>query len=247
MRKGVKKEKETENQLVSIAMETLNRCLLESIGTIPEFKGRVDCLSDNSGSSRGTMVSEYGSTNIYEIANLSAILTAYRAKKGGSVWVFGDKIMEYKVSHDKSILEQLDEVNDIGNKIGQQTETGVWLFWEKAINERMQLDTVFIYSDMQAGHGGLYAFDEHTENMNIQNAIVPSYGSTCYVNVLQLVDNYRKHVYSKVNLFSVQVAGYDNSIVPDILYRGAVLSGWTGKEAKLAYEMIEIWDKQIMT
>ena len=46
-----------------------------------------------------------------------------------------------------------------------------------------------------------------------------------------------------MNVFSVQVAGYDNTILPDILYRGAVLSGWTGKEAKLAYEMTALWDK----
>jgi hypothetical protein len=31
--------------------------------------------------------------------------------------------------------------------------------------------------------------------------------------------------------------------MPDILYRGAVLSGWTGKEAKLAYEMSKVWDE----
>jgi hypothetical protein len=45
-----------------------------------------------------------------------------------------------------------------------------------------------------------------------------------------------------VNLFSVQVAGYDNTVLPEILYRGSVLAGWTGKESKLAYEMIRLWD-----
>jgi hypothetical protein len=64
-----------------------------------------------------------------------------------------------------------------------------------------------------------------------------------HIDVLRLVKAYRRSVYSKVNVFSVQVAGYDNSIMPDILYRGAILSGWTGKEAKLAYEMTRVWDE----
>ena len=54
---------------------------------------------------------------------------------------------------------------------------------------------------------------------------------------------YRERVNPKVNVFSVQVAGYDNTVLPDILYRGAILSGWTGKEAKLAYEMSTLWDE----
>jgi hypothetical protein len=221
-------------------VEALDDCMLESLDTIPAMNGRVDCLSDNSGSSRCGMTSEYGTTNIYEIANLSAILTAYRSTEGGSVWIFGDRLEEYPVSHSKPILAQLDEINDIGNDIGQGTETGVWLFWDMAIRTNKKLDTVFIYSDMQAGHGGLYASNNHHAQLNERGAKLSGNG---HIDVLCLVKAYRETVYSKVNVFSVQVAGYDNSIMPDILYRGAILSGWTGKEAKLAYEMSRVWDE----
>jgi hypothetical protein len=221
-------------------VDALEDCLLESLDTIPAMNGRVDCLSDNSGSSRHGITSEYGTTNIYEIANLSAILTAYRSTKGGSVWIFGDRLEEYPVSHNKPIMKQLDEINDIGNGIGQSTETGVWLFWDMAIRTNKKLDTVFIYSDMQAGHGGLYASGNHHAQLNKLGAKLSYSG---HIDVLCLVKAYRETVYSKVNVFSVQVAGYDNSIMPDILYRGAILSGWTGKEAKLAYEMSRVWDE----
>ena len=228
--------------LKALVLEGLNGCLLESLETIPELPGRVDCLTDNSGSARGAFVSEYGSINVYEISNLSAILTAFRSTEGGSVWVFGDKLVEYKVDRAKSILEQLDTVNQIGNTVGGGTETGVWLFWEKVIRSKMRLDHVFIYSDMQAGTGKLYADTCHSNLMQKYGANMNNTYVNAYIDVLALVAKYRKEVYSKVNIFSVQVAGYDNTILPDILYRGAIISGWTGKEAKLAYEMSQLWD-----
>lgn len=227
------------NRLCDIFLSGLNRCVLESIECIPQMKGRVDCLSDNSGSSRGGIVSEYGTVNVYEIANLSAILTAYRATQGGCVWVFGDKLEKYEVTK-KPVLEQLEEVNALGNNVGGSTETGVWLFWEKFIEENVRLDNVFIYSDMQAGTGGLYV--EGRELSKLQQMGAAIHDGT-YVDVLKLVQIYRERVNPKVNVFSVQVAGYDNTILPDILYRGAILSGWTGKEAKLAYEMSTLWDE----
>jgi hypothetical protein len=228
--------------LRTIVLDGLNQCLLESLETIPALPGRVDCLTDNSGSARDAMVSEYGSVGVYEISNLSAILTAFRSTEGGSVWVFGDTLKEYKVSKNKSILRQLDEVNAIGNTVGGGTETGVWLFWEKAIKESLLLNHVFIYSDMQAGTGHLYASGHHVKSMKQLEALVAG-GGTAFIDVLSLVNTYRKDVNPRTNVFSVQVAGYDNSIMPDILYRGALLSGWTGKEAKMAYEISQLWDQ----
>ncbi len=242
--KDGKKELTQEQRLIfekmrTIFLDGLNRCVLESVECIPPMKGRVECLSDNSGSSRGGMVSEYGTVKVFEIANLSAILTAYRATQGGSVWVFGDKLEEYVVTK-KPILEQLKEVNALGNTVGAGTETGVWLFWEKFIKDAARLDNVFIYSDMQAGTGGLYV--EGCELSKLQQMGAAIQNGT-QVDVLKLVQIYRERVNPKVNVFSVQVAGYDNTILPDILYRGAILSGWTGKEAKLAYEMSTLWDE----
>ena len=233
------------DRMKQIMIDGLNRCVLESIECIPPMKGRVDCLTDNSGSARKAFVSEYGTVNVYEISNLSAILTAYRATEGGSVWIFGDRLIEYVVTK-KPILEQLEEVNDLGSIVGMHTETGLWLFWEKCIETSAKLDTVFIYSDMQAGTGKLYATESCRKSLNQMDAVIatpnPNGSYAAYIDVLKLVEIYRKQVNAKVNLFSVQVAGYDNSILPDILYRGAILSGWTGKEAKLAYEMNELWD-----
>ena len=60
---------------------------------------------------------------------------------------------------------------------------------------------------------------------------------------LKLVNKYRSEVNPKVNIFSVQTAGYDNVLIPEYLYRGALLYGWTGKECLFSQEIIKQWDE----
>jgi hypothetical protein len=45
-----------------------------------------------------------------------------------------------------------------------------------------------------------------------------------------------------VNVFSVQVAGYSNTVLPELEYRTSILAGWTGKETLYAKEMIDAWN-----
>lgn len=63
-----------------------------------------------------------------------------------------------------------------------------------------------------------------------------------YIDVLKLVQEYRRRVNPKVNVFSVQVAGYKNSVVPENLYRTAILTGWTGNEVIYANYVAEFWN-----
>jgi hypothetical protein len=41
----------------------------------------------------------------------------------------------------------------------------------------------------------------------------------------------------------VQTAGYDNTVAPEILIRGATLSGWTGREAYYAQQYDLLWNQ----
>jgi hypothetical protein len=193
-------------------------------------------LCDNSGSAWGTMNSEYGSVHVAEIANLSSLITAKQSDEG-HVGVFGDNLDTREVSKRNGLLSQLEESNNRGKGVGGGTENGIWLFWDKAIREKQHWDTVFIYSDMQAGHGGLYGV-----NYREYKDFIHKKGGS-YIDVLALVQKYRKEVNSKVNVFSVQVAGYNNSVLPENLYRGAILGGWTGKEPIFAKAIIEAWDE----
>lgn len=233
--KAVQRESGINHQ--QMILDALEECIDKSVENMPKLSGRVACLSDNSGSAWGSFNSEYGSVKVAEIANLSSLITGLQSEEG-IVGVFGDNLSLKPVSKRNGILSQLEETSKRGREQGGGTENGIWIFWDEAIKNKTHYDTVFIYSDMQAGHGGLYGY---SETVGKSPYGYKGKGST-HVDVLAMVEKYRETVNPKVNVFSVQVAGYNNSVIPENLYRGAILSGWTGKEPLFAKAIIEAWD-----
>lgn len=219
-----------------LVLDALEECIDTSVNNMPKLEGKVACLSDNSGSAWGNFNSEYGTVTVAEIANLSSLITAHQADEG-YVGVFGDRLSLEGVSKRNGLLSQLEETSSKGRAQGGGTENGIWMFWDQAIRNKFHWDTVFIYSDMQAGHGNLYG----TNSSEYREYIHPRGGS--YIDVLALVEKYRATVNPKVNIFTVQVAGYDNSVLPENLYRGAILAGWTGKEPSYAKAIINTWNE----
>jgi hypothetical protein len=130
---------------------------------------------------------------------------------------------------------------DHGRYVGGATEGGIWEFFKNAIENKEHWDNIFIYSDMQAGHGGLYGTSAQEREYRHLGFACDSYYRG-HINVFKLVQEYRKKVNPKVNVFSVQTAGYDNVVIPEYAYRTNIQYGWTGKEAVFAKSMIDIWD-----
>lgn len=219
-----------------ILLDALEDCVDISIANMPQLSGKTICLTDSSGSAWGTIPTEYGSVTIAEIDNLSSILTA-KCSDEGYVGVFGDRLKIIPISKNDKVLRKLSEINKIGKEIGMNTEGGIWTFFQKATKNKDKFDNIFIYSDMQAGHGELYGTS--TQQQEYRNA-----DCSCgmYINVFQCLLNYRRQVNKNVNMFSVQTAGYNNSVLPEYAYRTSMMSGWTGKEALFAKMLIDIWD-----
>jgi len=124
-----------------------------------------------------------------------------------------------------------------GRSIGGGTENGIWLFWDKAIREKQHWDHVFVYSDMQAGHGGLYgsnAYDyrHYACGLNFSN----SYGNR-YIDVPKLINKYRSTVNKNVMVYLVQIAGEQDIIVPEFYNRTYILGGWSANLLRFAHEM----------
>ena len=219
-----------------ILLDALEDCVDISVANMPQLSGKTICLTDNSGSAWGTIPTEYGSVTIAEIDNLSSILTA-KCSDEGYVGVFGDRLEIIPISKNDKVLRKLSEINKIGKGIGMNTEGGIWTFFHKATKNKDKFNNIFIYSDMQAGHGELYGTSN--QQQEYRNA-----GCSCgmYINVFQCLLNYRRQVNKNVNMFSVQTAGYNNSVLPEYAYRTSMMSGWTGKEALFAKMLIDIWD-----
>lgn len=229
--------REIENSTVNhkpLIIDALEECMDLAKENMPKLKGKTMCLTDNSGSAWGAFTSEYGSVRIAEINNLSSVVTAQNSDEG-YVGVFGDRLDVKAISKRNGTLAQASEVTrDRGSKVGGSTENGIWIFFNKAIKDKEHWDNIFIYSDMQAGHGGLYGINpDEYRNFTTNER---------YIDVNKLVKEYRQKVNPKVNVFMVQTAGYTNVLVPEYGYRTNILYGWTGKELLFANEMNQLWD-----
>ena len=218
-----------------LIVASLERCIDIAIDNMPKLKGKTMCLSDNSGSAWGGFTSEYGKVTVAEIDNLSSVITAMLSDEG-YVGKFGDRLIVHPVNKRNGALSQAKKITETRDgDVGGATEGGIWEFFRDAINNKEHWDNIFIYSDQQAGTGGLYGTSAHVIQYGKE------YGVGNHINVFKLVQEYRKKVNPKVNVFSVQTAGYDNAALPELAYRTHILTGWTGAESVYADAMIRFW------
>ena len=225
-------------------MDALEECMDLAMANMPGFQGKTMCLSDNSGSAWGAIPSEYGSVRIAVIDNLSSVIAA-AASEEGYVGKFGDGLKVFPISRRGQILRQCKEISEkTYTDVGASTEGGIWEFFKNAIGKKEHWDQIFIYSDQQAGHGGLYGTDAQKREYR-EGGFACRWGSRGqgdYINVFDLVLEYRRKVNPHVNVFSIQTAGYNNACIPEYAYRTCILYGWTGRELSFARQMIDLWD-----
>lgn len=217
---------------VKPVLGALERCLTHSLGALPRFPGRVMALSDNSGSAQGTTTSAMGTMQISTIGNLTGILTG-RTADDGYLGVFGDRLATMPIARHGSVFQQLEIAEGHARDIGQATENGVWLFWDQAIRRREHWDSVFVLSDMQAGHGGLFGPDPRAYADY-------RWGEGSHIDVAKLVARYRERVNPRVMVFLVQIAGYQDTLVPEFYDRTYILGGWGEGLLRFAAEMASL-------
>jgi hypothetical protein len=212
--------------------EAIEECMEQSMGALPKFAGRSMFLCDNSGSAWGQTTSSMGTMHVAEIANLTGVIGSHLSEEG-YVGVFGDDLITTFISKKGSIFEQLEKLNDQKDEVGGSTEHGIWLFWDKAIKQSQHWDNVFVMSDMQAGHGGLYGVSgiPAIYRWNTRVSMQP------YIDVGKLINAYRAKVNPKVNVFLIQVAGYHDTILPEFYKRTYILGGWSEGIFRFAAQM----------
>ena len=226
-------------QFKTKVLDALQECLDISIADMPKLKGKTMCLSDNSGSAWGGVVSEFGKTVVAEIDNLSAVIAGVCSDEG-YVGKFGNELRVFPVSKRDGIISQTRTITqDQCDDVGGDTEGGIWLFFRDAINNKDWYDNIFIFSDMQAGTGGLYGTSRQMYEYEKWGVKAGFHN----IDVYKLIQMYRSKVNPKVNVFCVQTAGYNNILVPAMSYRCAMLTGWTGKEILFADKYISQWDE----
>ncbi len=213
-------------------LDAVEKCLEISLGELPKFKGKVMSLCDNSGSAQGTTTSSMGTVKVSDIANLTAVLTG-RIADDGYIGIFGDKLEVKSVRKTDSVFDQVSKADKIGQGIGGGTENGIWLFFDKAIKQKEHWDHIFVYSDMQAGHGGLYG-------LNTNNYKDYLWNNSRHIDVAKLVNTYREQVNKDVKVYLVQVAGYRDVLVPEYYDKTYILGGWGDGLLKFAHYLSKV-------
>jgi hypothetical protein len=219
-------------------LDAIEECLELSVGNLPTLNGRSLVLTDNSGSAHGCPVSELSTMTVAEIGNLMGVLTGMISDEG-VLGVFGDRLEYVPIRKKASIMDQTTNANTIGRGIGGGTENGVWLALDDAIRNKKHWDNIFIYSDMQAGHGGLYGTDPSAYS---QYSWKQS-GYREYIDVAKLISTYRAKVNARVNVFLVQIAGYEDTLLPEFFDRTYIIGGWSDSIFKFAKRMIDTADQ----
>lgn len=217
-------------------LDALEQCLAASLGELPRFPGRTMALADNSGSAQGAATSAMGKMKISTIGNLTGVLAGL-ASDEGHLGIFGDRLVTTPLRRRGSVFQALEIAEKQAQTIGSGTENGIWLFWDQAIRRREHWDNVFVFSDMQAGHGGLYGPDPKA-----YAAYRWQGGST--IDVAGLIAAYRAKVNPKVMVFLVQIAGYADTLVPEFYDRTYILGGWGEGLLRFAAEMASMVETQ---
>ena len=236
-------EKANVNNAAAIK-DALEECLDISCKNLPLLKGNNAFLSDNSGSAWNSCTSEYGTVTVASIGNLSSVIGAANSDVG-TVFTFGDTLIKHEISKRQGILAQATIIDKDKYAVGGSTENGIWLFFDDAIKNKIHYDNIFIYSDEQAGHGGLYGTSEAAKVYKKEGFAVDT--KSCefdYIDVVKLINAYRTKVNPKVNVYCIQTAGYTNMLIPESGYRSNILFGWTGKELIYASAMNRFWDEK---
>ena len=209
-------------------LDTIEQCLEISLENLPVFNGNVISLCDNSGSAQNTTTSDMGTVKISDIANLTGVITGKKSENG-YVGVFGDNLEIMPIRKTSSTFDQVKQMNALAENIGQGTEHGIWLFFEKALEEKQHWDHIFIYSDQQAGTGGLYGNPSKYRDY--------MWKKQRNIDVAALIKEYRQKVNKNVNVYLVQVAGYQDAIAPSYFNKTYLLGGWGEGLLKFAHSV----------
>ena len=145
------------NSLKRSVLDALEDAIQYSVGNIPELEGNVAILVDHSGSCRGdaggsSAVSAFSKTSTAMIGNLFGSMMAYR-QKNVYIGLFGDKLIDVPMDRNMKMLDFNKKSFDEGARCGLGTETGIYDFMRKCVDEKKKVDNVVVFSDCQIGSG----------------------------------------------------------------------------------------------
>ena len=183
---------------------------------IPKLSGKTIIACDNSGSARGDggpWVSKLSLNSIRtmsDIGNLMGLL-AWHSNENTMFSVFGDRLEFVRPDRSKGILENFKAVDSIGEKIGMDTEQGIFTLLKKMIKEKIQADRLIVISDLQIGDGNNREYGINYDKSS---------------PVQSLLNQYKKEVNPNLIYYSICFSSYGTNVVTD---QNVLIAGWNDK------------------
>ena len=194
-------------------VEALEKALEASVVNLPNLKGKTFTSSDNSGS-MSNPISVNSSLVCNEVANIMAALT-YHMCDNAIASVFGESFRVVPISSRDGILSNAERL--IQTNVGHATNA--WLALEYLNANKIDVDRIFIFSDMQC-------YDMISVGGYISDGYNRSYRS--------LAGEFAK--YKKINpnviLYSWNLVGYNTLQFPEDDRNVVNLSGWSDNVLK---------------
>jgi hypothetical protein len=190
------------NLKVGRVRDALQTAMDLSIANIPELSGSTFVVCDNSGS-MDAVVSEHGTVQRREVGAVMGAL-AHNLSDESMVGAFGSHYATVSLSRHDGIITNAKKIRD--TQVGGSTEA--YLAFQHLIENRIKVDRIMFFSDMQC------------------------YNTTGYhvgQSVANLLRKYRAEVCGRTKLYSFDLAGYGTIQTPPDEQDVLLIGGWSDK------------------
>lgn len=145
-----------------------------------------------------------------DVSRLMGIMAAKTHEDGADLLMFGDRTKKFEMRRKSSCFDEMRRIN--GNH-GCGHGTNITGAFERVIRDAESYDVIWVFSDMQCGYAG---------------------------DVPTLLNKYRAKVNPNTQVFFVNLAGYQDALVPEFYDKTYLLGGWSDKVLQFADKIIGI-------
>lgn len=208
-----------------------------SCAKVPELSGVTVVLVDNSGSAQGTALSKDSILKVSDAGNMLGAIAASRFGIRCLVGVFGDSLVWVPTTSKDTCLDIKNRIDEYATKdersthgalaipeykrgqgVGGGTETGLWWAIDDLTKRNIKVDRIIICSDICCYTQG---------DVNCCVNMTKYFGKNA--SMQGMIDRYKHSVNPDCFVYSVNLAGYEQSQLRENDKRAHLLSGYSEK------------------
>ncbi|MCY3411795.1 MAG: TROVE domain-containing protein [Candidatus Heimdallarchaeota archaeon] len=240
------------------AKEVISKQLDRAVDNVPELPGRTFIIGDYSGSVIGTAVSQGSKLMVSQAETMLMSIIAKRMGDTAKIGVFGDLYSPVPFQSNQAVMDIAKTIEEyahtrenskyIGEKhrseysqgVGGSTETGLWFAIDHITREMKFFDRIILMSDLQC-----YTQGDINCGVNMKKFQFISRERS----IAALIREYRRQVNPDVQVYSINLQQYQQSIMDHEDSRVHLMSGWSEKIINIiaGIEKVEPQKKEVIS